>query len=168
MPATPNPGSTPQPGPSGPGPTPVTIIGTFYGLNPEADNTVSFKRNQDLFLPGVGVVPPVNITAVIDGSGDLKMRDGSAVTLYATDDIGAQPYGEVYYRAIFRFQGAATEIRYFTLSHLLGTFDLSDLSLSSITPPEPPSVPSSVHTMTWPQAAALSWSDTDALGWQAA
>lgn len=147
-------------------PTAVTITGTFPGPAPGmvADGTISFKLNQALFLPGTAVVPPRNYTVALDGTGSVP----AGTQLYATDDIGSEPYGSVYYRAIFRFAGAPTEIRYFTLSHLLATFDLSDLSQLSTSPPALPLLPTSVHTMTWAQAGALTWPQADSLGWQAA
>jgi hypothetical protein len=145
--------------------TAVTITGTYEGPTPgvAVKGSISFKLNQAMFLPDVAVVPPRNVTVTLDGFGQVP----AGTQLYATDDVGVEPYGEVYYRAIFRFTGAATEIRYFTLSHLSPTFDLSDLSSLSTRPPVPPSVPTSWHTMTWAQAAALQWPQADSLGWQA-
>lgn len=146
--------------------TAITIIGTFEGPSPTqtAEGTVSFKLNQALFLPGIAIVQPRNYTVALDGNGSIP----AGTQLFATDDVGTEPYGQVYYRAILRLTGAATEIRYFFLPHGVGTFDLSDLSTLSSVPPTPPTGPTSIHTMTWQQADAATWPDADTFSWQAA
>jgi hypothetical protein len=104
--------------------TEVTITGHFEGPVPgqTARGTITFQLTAAMQLAGT-VVPARPIDITLDGSGNVP----TGTRLWATDDIGVGP-PNVEYQAIVEIVGAPREVKYFPLSHLSSTFDLSQWS----------------------------------------